>query len=222
MMKKNNYSKAIDAIKRHGALLAFPIKNNPKPHSLWRCLHPKTPMRWEWDDSGDSQVFELWRLREELSRSGQVVYGKFYKGRATFYSLKVFKNLLALLTVFEKRKKFKQGFESAILTVLEDSSPQSTKQIKKQCELAGRFHQKNYEQAMKNLWNELLICGWGEKDDGAFPSLQVGIVSSLFEDLYKEAQKISPHEAFEYLWGFKSELIQIHLAKVGEEVFEPE
>ena len=94
---KKSMQKSIEAIEKHGILLVFPIKNKTQPLSLWSVLHPRTTMRWEWDETGDGKLFALWRLREELSRSRKVVYAKWFQGRATFFSQEVFVHLLSYL-----------------------------------------------------------------------------------------------------------------------------
>jgi hypothetical protein len=48
---------------------------------------------------------------------------------------------------------------------------------------------------MKALFNRLWVVGFGEVDDGAFPSLAIGATKTLFEDLWEESKKISPGEA---------------------------
>lgn len=178
-------SKSVKVIDKHGALLVFPIQNRPEPKSLWSELYPKTQMRWEWDSSGDHKVADLWHLREELSRSKKVVYTKWYKGRATFFSREVFSTLYANLanelTLSRESKK--------VLEILLAESPLSTKELKKQCKLEGRFEEKTYNRALKDLWERLLIVGFGEVDDGAFPSLAVGATQVLFEELTKKMPK---------------------------------
>src|SRR5262245_39894917 len=99
-MKK---SAAIHAIQRHGMLLVFPIDNAREPKSLWSVFYPRAKMRWEWDENGDDRVSRLWHLREELSRSGRVVYGKWFRGRATFFSRDLFR---ALLSVYMRQPGF--------------------------------------------------------------------------------------------------------------------
>jgi hypothetical protein len=189
------FLKAQEAIDREHFLLVFPVKNQSTPRSLWSVLHPRSVMRWEWDDSGDTRLFDLWRLREELSQSGKVVYGKYYKNRATFFSKLAFERLLSAHQSEHKRRLYKHGAASEILSLLEDTSPLSTKQIKKLTQLQGKFHERTFQSAMKNLWEDKLIVGWGESDDGAFPSLRVGATSSLFEDLWQKSQKRDRHES---------------------------
>lgn len=180
--------KAIDAIEREGELLVFPIKNSRHPKSLWFELHPRSKMRWEWDQDGDTRVHDLWNLREELSRSGKVVYGKFYKGRATFYSKKKFIEVLSHLKPWEQMKSSLNPDARKILGALLENSPLPTKRLKKEIELEGKFYEPRYNRGLKELWQKHLIVGWGESAEGAFPSLNMGATALLFEDLWTLAQ----------------------------------
>src|SRR5687768_456182 len=88
---------AVAKVNKRGMLLVFPINNRKEPASLWGEFYQKTEMRWEWDEEGDSRVAELWHLRERLSKSGKVVYTKWYRGRATLISRELFPALLKVL-----------------------------------------------------------------------------------------------------------------------------
>lgn len=89
-----NQKSAVKKINDRGALLVFPINNKKEPASLWSEFYPRTKMRWEWDDDGDNKVGDLWLLMKKLSDSRQVVYSKWYQGRATFFSRDLFTALL--------------------------------------------------------------------------------------------------------------------------------
>ena len=185
---------AIKAIDRHGMLLAFPLDNRPEPKSLWSVFYPRTKMRWEWDDSGDNRVADLWHLREELSRSKRVIYAKWFRGRATFFSRRLF---VALLSENMRQPGFNQLSRDAreLLSLLEENSPQSTKQLKKQTGLVGRALEPTYNKALQELWQRLRIVAFGEVDEGAFPSLAIGATRLLFEPLYLEAKALPSSEA---------------------------
>lgn len=71
-----NFKKSIQLINKHGILLVFPVNNAKEPESLWHLLHPRTPLKWEWDDSGDQKVFKMWSLMKELSNCREVIYSK--------------------------------------------------------------------------------------------------------------------------------------------------
>jgi hypothetical protein len=89
--------KALEAINKNRILLVYPIKNQKEPASLWSVLYPRSEMVWEWDAGADGRVSSLWILREELSRSGKVIYAKWYQNRATFFSHEAFVNMAAFL-----------------------------------------------------------------------------------------------------------------------------
>jgi hypothetical protein len=177
-------SDTIDVIERHGVLLVFPVANQPDPPSLWSRLYPRSRMRWDWDAGGDARVVELWHMRTALATSRKVVYGKWLRGRATVFSRAAFQAILAELSVAGDLKAGLPREATAILELLEENSPQSTKALRALVGLQGKALASTFERAMKALWSRLLIVGAGEVDDGAFPSLAVGATSLLFEDIW--------------------------------------
>lgn len=188
--------RALKAIQDRGIALVYPINNRRDPVSLWYELHPRTKMRWEWDEDGDNRVAELWRLREALSRSRECVYAKWYQGRATFFSRELFPYLVAYLN---SQARLLSYDSRNVLDVVLTDSPLSTKQLKEATSLQGKLNEALYNRAMKPLWETLQIVGFGEIDDSSFPSLAVGATESLFEDLWREAREISASDAEKYL-----------------------
>lgn len=192
--------RSLDAVKKKGALIVFPIKNQKLPLSIWSILWPRSEMRWEWDSGGDDRVAQLWHLREEISKSRKIVYSKWFRGRATCFSLEVFKNLLAAGTfhseVFNKKLS---PTAKRLLEILEQNSPISTKELKKESGLVGKFLSSDFDKAMKELWLTLQIVGFGEVDDGAFPSLAVGATRLIFEDEWAESKNLDPNAALKNL-----------------------
>src|SRR4051812_23258502 len=145
------FKRAVDAINLKGALLVFPSNNKKEPQSVWSCLFPRTKMRWEWDDSADNRVVQMWHLREELSSSGQVVYSKWFQGRATCFSKKVFLHILSISRAHKQRPLLKSHESKEIIETLEMDSPLSTKQIKELVGLQGKSFEGHYSRAMKEL-----------------------------------------------------------------------
>lgn len=187
------FNKSVQWINKKGFLLVFPQGNKDRPQSLWSLLYPHSPLRWEWNEYADDRVVKLWHVREQLARSKEVVYGKFYGGRATFFSRDVFKNLLAILQPWTNSPSNLVSREC--LDSLEIDSPLSTKQLRSLTGMKGRLLEGAFKKAMQELWSRLLIVGLGEIDDGAFPSLAHGATRTVFEDLWMEAQEIDPIEA---------------------------
>jgi len=190
---------AVSHINRRGALLVFPLQNRKEPGSLWSEFYPRKKMVWNWNESSAQEVGELWRLMKELSVSKKVVYTKWYQNRATFFSKDLFQAMLAQIMV---TGKIKQGLDFTsldILETLENESPLSTKELKRACDLTGKINVTNYNVAMRELYRRMLIVGFGEKDDGVFPSAMMGATSLIFEDLWQGAKLMSPEASQSYI-----------------------
>ncbi len=187
--------KVLEHIEKMGILLVYPIKNAKEPRSLWSELHPRTPMRWEWDSDGDQKVSDLWILREELSTSNKVIYTKWFQGRATFFSLDLY---TACLKILSQENFFLDSLSlqaQKILDLLKEDSPLSTKKLKRLTDLGGRDQEPVYNRALKQLWSRFQIVGFGEVDEGAFPSLAVGSSQILFEDLWRKSEDLPVNKA---------------------------
>lgn len=194
-MKTLNQRSAISKINKRGALLVFPIHNRPQPHSLWAEFFPRSRMRWEWDDSGDNRVGEMWYLMKRLSDCRKVVYSKWYQGRATFFSRELF---TAMLAVYQRTGELSRGLlpeSQIILETLESDSPLSTKELKRFTDLQGKENEAAYNRATKELFSRLLVVAFGEVDDGSFPSLAIGATRLIYEDLWNEALEMDPNRA---------------------------
>ena len=152
-------------------------------------------MKWEWDTDGDERVSDLWWLMKKLSSSGQVVYSKWYQGRATFFSKDLFTALLALSHAYSEDHSRLSRYARDLLDTLESDSPLSTKQLKKITGLQGKDNERFYNRGMKELFLHFQIVAFGEVDDGAFPSLAVGSTKNLFEDLVLASHKLKIHDA---------------------------
>jgi hypothetical protein len=186
---------AIQKINAHGILLVFPILNSRQPPSLWFEFHPRTKMRWEWDDEGDNKVLDMWTLMKRLSENRNVVYSKWFQGRATFFSRPLFS---AMLTVLKNQGALESSLSHTsqnLLEILNCDSPLSTKQLKKLAELQGKDNEGLYTKALKDLFAKQLIVACGEVNDGAFPSLAIGSTQLIYEDLWKDSESASLSKA---------------------------
>lgn len=194
-MKKNATELAIEKVNENGMLLVFPVNNRPTPKSIWSEFYPRTKLKWEWDDTGDQKVFKMWQMMKELSTGRDIIYSKWYSGRATFFSKELFTSLLSRLRHSGVLQN-KLSMESrALLSELESDSPLSTRDLKKLTGLQGKLNEGFYNQGIKDLFAKLLIVGFGEVDDGAFPSLAVGATQHIYEDLWLQSQSLSDDKA---------------------------
>jgi len=219
--RSTDEQRALAAIERHGALLVFPPAGREDPPSLWRALHPRTEMRWAWDEGADPKVVALWHLRATLARSRHAVYGKWYQGRAVFFSHALFADMLV---VFEGARRPLSVEAAEILRLLEEDSPQSSKALRAAAELGGRAGERVWTRAMRELWERLAIVGTGEVDDGAFPSLEVGATRWIFEQAWeaRHATAMAPaHARVEAALGRSPALLR-HFRKVARALELPE
>ena len=182
----------------------YPLANRAEPLSLWSELFPRTRMKWSWDEDHDDRVGNLWRAREELSRSGRVVYAKWFQNRATFFSRECFTRMLSFLS----SHAFAEGALSVasrdVLDILTADSPLSTKQLKAAAGLEGKLNETAFNRAMKPLWQHLLLVGFGEFQDSSFPSLGHGAAATMFEDLWVAAGRLDADQSGAWLrerWG---------------------
>jgi hypothetical protein len=187
--------KAIDVINKHGTLLVFPIVNKKEPKSIWSCFHPRTPMRWDWNEDGDDRVMKMWFLMKTLSKNPEVVYSKWYQGRATFFSKDVFAAMLRIKQEEPLNLRPQSQAARDIFECLESDSPLSTKELKKMTGLQGKSFEGEYNRGLKELFQKLLVVGFGEVEDGAFPSLAVGATQLIHEDLWHSSRDLTLDEA---------------------------
>lgn len=189
---------AITKVNKRGMLLVYPINNKPEPPSLWSEFY-RDEMRWEWDSGADDRVSQIWHLRERLSTSNKVVYTKWFRGRATLISFELFPALVRLLSGTDATLSFQAR---DVLDLLREDSPLSTKALKRMTDLQGRENERTYTVALKQLWARALIVGYGEVDEGAFPSLAVGSAQVLFENQWAEGLALSEKEALDRIDRF--------------------
>lgn len=178
-------AKAKKVVDRLGIALVYPIHNAKEPPSLWSALHPRTEMRWDWSDAADGRVVEMWHLKNALAATGDVAYAKWFRGRATFFSLDVFHAILARLAQAGDVLAGVPHEARDLLDLLRERSPLSTKDLRAEAGLRGKPYERVFTHAMKVLWQRLLVVGIGERDDGTvMPSLQVSATEAMFEDIW--------------------------------------
>ena len=190
-----NYKKAVAAINKHHIQLVYPIKNAHEPGSLWHSLYPRSFMKWDWSEDADQRVVDIWHLKDELCQNQDVVYAKWFRGRATFFSRKVFAPILCLLGTTQVDEIYRNMHANDIYEALLDNSPQTPKLVRQAVDLSGRLNRSDYERAVKLLWEQLLIVGTGEVDEGQFPALAIGATKYIFEDLWDEGRSMDHRDA---------------------------
>lgn len=191
MAKKLTLQTAVTAINQYGALLVFPANNEPLPPSLWSVFHTGKKMDWDWSSDGDSLVPQLWHLRTELAVSNEVVYTKWFQGRATVFSKELFTRILSTYSSKEDPLEGVSDQARIIYSVLMDDSPLPTKELKARVREESDTAMTSFDRSMKELWRRCLVVGYGEVEEGGFPSLAVGVTKNLFEELWDDSLLVS-------------------------------
>lgn len=190
-MPAPNVRSAVSHVNKMGIVLVFPIKNAKEPPSLWSHFFPRREMRWEWSEDGDTSVAGLWHLRARLARSGEVVYTKWFGGRATVFSREVFGATLSLVSRLPDPLTGLSPESRRVLEALEEDSPQGTKRLRAVTEFDGRENEGAFNKATRPLWQRFLLVGAGEEEEGGFPSLSIGATKLLEEDLWDESKLLN-------------------------------
>jgi len=189
------YQKALAAINERHVQLVYPIQNAREPRSLWHSLHPRSAMRWDWSEDADQRVVDLWHLKDDLCLGREVVYAKWFRGRATFFSRAIFVPILALLGTTRAEALRRNANASRLYAELLDNSPQTPRRLRQAVDLVGSHNRGDYERGVKLLWEQLVIVGTGEVDEGQFPALAMGATRHILEDLWEEAAGMEPRDA---------------------------
>jgi len=195
-------TRAVAKINQAGALLVFPVKERSEYPSLWSAFYPGEEMDWDWSVEGDDRVPRLWHLRTELSTSRQVIYSKWFRDRATCFSLELFTAMLSLVSNRSLRELKLSREAERVLSAVQDDSPMATRELKIVSDLQGRENNAAFDRAMKELWRKFLVVGYGEVEEGGYPSLAVGSSKALFEDLWDSSRSISESERRDTLERF--------------------
>ena len=77
--------------------------------------------------------------------------------------------------------------------------------MKQAADLRGREHEPAFTRGMKELWLRMLIVAWGERDDGAFPSLQAGASKLLHHAAWQAGREMTEAEAIATIDRFWTE-----------------
>lgn len=176
--------KCIDYINLQETVSVFPAKqskgNNATLPSLWGFLHPRSKFSWVWDDSGDSKVFKLWWLKNEIAASKQVIYGRFFSNQPVFLSLKKFHKLKSS----KAQIKPQSNLERFIFDELSLNSPQTLRMIKKTAKKNSLEHTRNeWNKALLGLQKLFLVSSLGDssRENGAMPSSEYAATDLFFK-----------------------------------------
>jgi hypothetical protein len=188
---------AMRFIETVGFCVLFPVKNVPLP-SLYFAVSRRADVRW------DKYAQLIWKWKDELPKNRRAFYGKYFKGRGSFISLKFLPQFLATHgTAIEPREAeafYQTGRVShdarELWLALAKHGPLPTLELRHACKMESQAGNKRFKKAMLELQGLLIVAHSGaEQETEAWASNRFDLVARGFSKQVAEARKISAEEA---------------------------
>ena len=188
---------AVRFIETVGFCVLFPVKNVPLP-SLYYAVSRRQEVRW------DKSAQLIWKWKDELPKKRRAFYGKYFKGRGSFISLKFLPQFLAThATAIEPRDAeafYRTGRIShdalELWLALAKHGPLPTLELRHACNMESQAGNKRFKKAMLELQGLLIVTHSGaEQETEAWASNRFDLVARGFSKEVAEARKISAEEA---------------------------
>src|ERR1700730_4765049 len=188
---------AVRFIETVGFCVLFPVKNVPLP-SVYYAVSRRQEVRW------DKSAQLIWKWKDELPKKRRAFYGKYFKGRGSFISLKFLPQFLAThATAIEPRDAeafYRTGRIShdalELWLALAKHGPLPTLELRHACNMESQAGNKRFKKAMLELQGLLIVTHSGaEQETEAWASNRFDLVARGFAKQVAEARKISAVEA---------------------------
>jgi hypothetical protein len=188
---------AMRFIETVGFCVLFPAGNVPLP-SLYYVVSRRADVRW------DKYAQLIWKWKDELPKKQRAFYGKYFKGRGSFISLKFLPQFLATHgTAMEPReaeafyKTGRIGRDALELWLaLAKHGPLPTLELRHACKMESQTGNKRFKKAMLELQGLLIVTHSGaEQETEAWASNRFDLVARGFSKQVVEAREISAEEA---------------------------
>jgi hypothetical protein len=180
-----------------GFCVLFPVKGVPLP-SLYYAMAKRTDVRW------DKQAQLMWKWKDELPKKHRAFYGKYFKGRGTFLSLRLLPHFLAMhgtaVTADGSEAFYQAGRIShdalRLWQALANHGPMATLELRHACKMETQAGNKRFKKSMLELQGQLIVTHSGaEQETEAWASNRFDLVSRAFPKEVSKARKISPDSA---------------------------
>lgn len=188
---------AMRFIETVGFCVLFPVKNVPLP-SLYYAVSRRQEVHW------DKSAQLTWKWKDELPKKRRAFYGKYFRGRGSFISLKFLPQFLATQgTAIEPRDAeafYRTGRIShdalELWLALAKHGPLPTLELRHACKMESQAGNKRFKKAMLELQGLLIVTHSGaEQETEAWASNRFDLVAQGFSKQVAEARKISAEEA---------------------------
>src|SRR5882724_8567210 len=180
-----------------GFCVLFPVKNIPLP-SLYYAVSKRAEVRW------DKYAQLIWKWKDELPKKRRAFYGKYFKGRGTFLSLKFLPHFLATHGTAIEPPEAEAFYGTGRISrdalelwqALAKHGPLPTLELRHACKMESQAGNKRFKKAMLELQGLLIVTHSGaEQETEAWASNRFDLVGRVFPREVAEARKISAEDA---------------------------
>jgi hypothetical protein len=188
---------AVHFLGTFGFCVLFPVKNVPLP-SLYFAVAKRQPTGW------DKYAQLIWKWKDELPRKRRAFYGKYFKGRGSFLSLKFLPYFLALHGTAVPPSEAAEFYEAGRIShdalelwqALAKHGPLATLELRHACKMETQAGNKRFKKAMLELQALLIVTHSGaEQETDAWASNRFDLVARAFPEQAAQAGKISVDDA---------------------------
>jgi len=180
-----------------GFCVLFPLKNIPLP-SLYYAVSRRQIVHW------DKSAQLIWNWKDELPKQSRSFYGKYFKGKGSFISLKFLPQFLATHGTAIEPQEAETFYETGRISrdalelwlALAKHGPLPTLELRHACKMESQAGNKRFKRAMLELQGLLIVTHSGtEQETEAWASNRFDLVARGFSKQVAEARKVSPEEA---------------------------
>jgi hypothetical protein len=188
---------AVKFIDAAGFCLLFPIMGLALP-SLYFAMARRRPLTW------DKYAIKLWNWKSELPLKKRAFYGKYFKGRGTFLSLRMLPKFLVMRGTAAAPDDAEDFFAAGrishdartIWEALEEHGPLPTIELRHACKMESVAGNKRFKKAMLELQCNLIVAHFGaQQETAAWASGRFELTSRAFPKETAAARKISAEAA---------------------------
>jgi hypothetical protein len=189
--------KAIHFIDHIGFCVLFPLKNVRLP-SLYYALAKRQPAGW------DKFCQLIWKWKDELPKKRRAFYGKYFKGRGSFLSLRFLPYFLALHGTAVPASEAEEFYQAGrighdaleLWQALAKHGPLATLELRHACKMETQAGNKRFKKAMLELQGLLIVTHSGaEQETEAWASNRFDLVARAFPEQVAQARNISVEDA---------------------------
>ena len=193
-------SEAVRFINAAGFCMLFPVKNIPLP-SLYYAVTRRNPhVEFKWDRYSEM----IWKWKGSIPQRKHAFYGRYFRGRGSFISLKQLPNFLALQETAIEPGDCDRFYSAGRITenaravweALASHGPLATLELRNVAKMDSKAGNVRFKRAMAQLQCMLIVVHFGtEQETAAWASGKFELVCRAFPKETAAARKIMPEAA---------------------------